>query len=190
MRAELLHVEGVTAVTILQNLSDVTDVNGLPPHSFEAMVLGGDNDDIGQTIWDNQPLGIGSVGAVPVEVEDSQDGDQTVRFSRPTVIRVYVAIDLVEVDADDFGDAYDDVREAVRAGAETPGQASFLGIGTDVIASRINRDAMSVSGVIDSLTGVSLTAIVAPGVGLTRLPVGPREIASIDTGDIFMVGEE
>jgi uncharacterized phage protein gp47/JayE len=189
MRGEILQVAGVTACSILENLSDVTDVNGLPPHSFEALVLGGDDDAIAAVIWKNKPLGIESYGSTVVDVEDSLGDEHVIRFSRPAEVRVYVAVNLLEVNEDTFG-GNDAVREAIRSSAETPGQPGFLGIGVDVIARRLESAVLDkhdgVSGVIDLDIGVAIAAITLPSSGARSHAIGPREIATIDTGDVYV----
>ncbi len=46
IRAALLALEGVTSVTVFVNDTDSTDSDGMPPHSVEALVRGGEAQDI------------------------------------------------------------------------------------------------------------------------------------------------
>ncbi len=189
MRAEILRADGVTACSILQNLTDAVDVNGLPPHSFEALVLGGDDDEIAQIIWENSPLGIDSYGSESVDIEDSVGEEHEINFSRPAEIRVYVAVGNVVIEETDFAGT-DAIREAIRSSAETAGQPGFLGIGVDVIANRFISAVLDrhngVSGVIDLDIGVAISAITLPSSGTRSHALGPREIATVDTGDIYV----
>jgi hypothetical protein len=91
-QAVLQEVDGVTACLVISNRTDVTDGDGRPPHSFETIVSGGDEDDIAQVIWENTPSGIYPEGDIVKTVVDSTGKGQTVRFSRPT--NVYIWVDL------------------------------------------------------------------------------------------------
>ena len=46
IRADLLDIPDVISVTVFQNTADTTDVDGMPPHSVEALIRGGDDTDI------------------------------------------------------------------------------------------------------------------------------------------------
>ena len=88
----LLNLTTVTEVKIYENDTDVTDSNGILPHSFMPIVVGGVSQDIGQAIWDNRPTGIISYGNTTVSVTDVQGFPHTVAFSRPAPVPVYITI--------------------------------------------------------------------------------------------------
>lgn len=101
--AALIRVEDVTEAIVVENETSFTDVDGRPPHSFEAVVLGGDEQDIVDTIWENQPSGVSSHGSITGTVVDAAGDDQTVKFSRPTNRPIYIIVDyrvLPGADAD------------------------------------------------------------------------------------------
>jgi uncharacterized phage protein gp47/JayE len=90
------NVSGVTAVQVFSNRTDLTDGEGRPPHSFEAVVEGGTDDDVADEIWARQPSGIASYGNVNggagITIQDSQGQDQIVEFSRPETVYIYVRV--------------------------------------------------------------------------------------------------
>jgi len=90
VRAAMLAVSGVTAAFVLQNTSDVTDGDGLPPHSMEVVLLGGDADVIAAAEWASWGGGIESHGDVTVIIIDSQGFSQSMRHSRPTPVDMWV----------------------------------------------------------------------------------------------------
>ncbi|MGL5049285.1 MAG: baseplate J/gp47 family protein, partial [Fusobacteriaceae bacterium] len=47
-----------TKINIIENDTDVDGYNGLPPHSFEAVILGGESESLLNLIYENRPLGI------------------------------------------------------------------------------------------------------------------------------------
>ena len=82
IKAALLELQDVTSVTIYENRTDET-VDGLKPHSFQAIVFGGDEEAIARTILNVAPLGIDTNGDICVRIEDSEGAEQDVCFSRP-----------------------------------------------------------------------------------------------------------
>lgn len=86
IRSGLLNnVDDVTAVSITENRTDAP-VGGLPAHSFECVVSGGEGtneQEIAQQIWDTKPAGIETHGSVTRQVIDTNGDSQDVKFSRP-----------------------------------------------------------------------------------------------------------
>jgi uncharacterized phage protein gp47/JayE len=183
LRADLLQLEGVTAAIVIENDTD-DPVDGLPGHSLEAIVLGGDDDEIAETLWANKAGGIythGSEGPITVTGDDGVDHE--VRYSRPTTRTVYVAID-VETDDEYPGDTA--VEDAVFLASQDPQHAAFLGISDDVYAGRIVCVAIEVDGVLNARVGLSFTPITDPDDGDPSLAISSREIASIITDNIVV----
>lgn len=79
-----------TACKVFYNDTDVTDVNGVPPHSIEIMVQGGTTADIAQAIWDSVGAGTRTYGGRSDSVEDSEGNSQTVNWTRPTEVNIWV----------------------------------------------------------------------------------------------------
>jgi hypothetical protein len=85
----------VTACTVFENITDETNAAGDPPHSIEALVQGGDNLAVATAIFNNLPAGIqpfGQTNTVTETIADSAGNPQTVQFSRPNPITIYVVI--------------------------------------------------------------------------------------------------
>ena len=95
IRSKLLAVAGVTSALVYENTSDITDLNGLPPHSFEAVVNGGTVAAIAEAIWLAKPAGIATFGTVPYTITDSQGNTHVINFSRPTNINIYIIANLL-----------------------------------------------------------------------------------------------
>jgi len=90
------NVSGVTTLTVLENDLDPVDANGVPGHSFEVIVTGGLDVEIGDAIWANKPFGIGSFGSTNVVIIDSQGIGHPINFTRPTQIPIFVDITLTK----------------------------------------------------------------------------------------------
>lgn len=149
IRAALLEVGAgsdnpVTSCTVFSNVTDVTDGNGIPPHSILAMVKGGADQDIWDALLANVADGIRTTGTVTGTSIDSEGTPQTMAFSRVTEVLVYVSISLT-VDATKFPS---DGAAQVAAAIATNGNA--LDDGTDVTAAWVLAQAFTIAGVRDA----------------------------------------
>jgi uncharacterized phage protein gp47/JayE len=161
----LRDVPGVTSVSILGNDTDGT-VDAVPPHSFEAIIEGGDNDAIAAKIFAEKAPGDGTSGSV-TRVVTSEDGiGFSIRFTRPADINFYIAIS-VRVNSDYPGSTA--LKDALAAWANV-----FHTPGTDVSPSRIAAKAFETPGVYD--VPVCTAGISHPG-GAAIVPVDVRSRA-------------
>jgi len=100
IRGALLTVDGVSTAKVFENVEAVTDpATGRPGHSFEALVLGGVDQTILNSLFDKKSAGIQTYGTTSGTVTDSQGNDHTVSFSRPASVSIWIEIDLT-VNAD------------------------------------------------------------------------------------------
>lgn len=182
IRSQVAQLEGVVNATIIENDTELP-VDGRPPHSFEVIVEGGDDQEIAQRIFDVKPAGIQSVGDLLITVQDSQGQDVVSKFSRPTPIWVHVSVDYTKHNEEQFPvDGETLIANAVLAYGQT------LEVGSDVIPQRIIGPIyMSVPG-IESLAitiAVSATEFGAPGpFSSSVLDIGSTEVANFNTSRI------
>lgn len=176
IRVALLDVPGVTSCTVFSNVTDVTDINGIPPHSVMAMVKGGADQDIWDALLENVADGIRTSGTVIGTSVDSEGTPQTMAFSRVTEINVYVSVTLV-VNANKFPA---DGAAQIALAIATNGNAQDDG--TDVRASWVSAQVFTVTGVLD----VSLPLIgTAPSPGTsTTIAISLFQRAVFDTGRV------
>lgn len=175
----LNNLDGVTEVTIYENDTNVTDGNGVLPHSFLPVVLGGIGSEIAQTIWENKPMGILSQGNTVVSILDSQGFPHDIGFERPNPVTVYIEL-TITTDPILFpatGEA--DIRNAIIDYA----QANF-GVGDDVVYSRLYTPINSVVGhQVDSLyIGTSPSPV-----GIANIPIDFNEIGSFESVNISII---
>lgn len=88
----LLSVSGVKFVDVVENSTNSTDDNGLPAHSFCAVVDGGDADEIAEKILYLKSPGVATHGNTTKVVQDSDGNSYTIKFSRPTETTVPITI--------------------------------------------------------------------------------------------------
>jgi uncharacterized phage protein gp47/JayE len=188
VRNELLKTENVQSVSLFINDSDVTDGNGLKSHHFEAVVEGGADADIGQTIFDSKGAGDGTQGGVhgtlvSYDAEIGNGQTHPVEFSRPTDTQIYVDMSI-SVTENYGGD--EDIRDEIiqyiggilSSGNNEDGE---LRVGDDVIYSQIQHAIMSVNGVYD-VTSLTVGTSASP-TGTSNISISNTELATGNATD-------
>lgn len=167
---QLRNVDGVFDALVLENKTNVTDSNGIPPHEFECVVKGGTDEDVAQVIWTNTPQGIQSHGNQTEVVTDAQGLPQNVYFTRPTEITIYVEIDIT-VDTSTFPTSgEDDIKQAVV----DYGEDNFL-ISDNVIYSQLYTPINQTPGILT----IDLTIGTSPSpTGTSNIVIDFDEISS------------
>lgn len=177
IQAQVLNVSGVTSSTVLVNRTSATDSDGLPPNSFEVVVAGGANDDIAEALLLQWPAGIQAFGSSSGTAQSEFFGAQTLNFSRPTLVPVYVDFELV-TDSDYPGDAAFKAAVAQAANA-------FFPLGGDVIRAKLFDLAFNVAGVLN-VTTLELGLSASPS-GTADLSLAAREQANFLTTNIVVL---
>jgi uncharacterized phage protein gp47/JayE len=86
VRSALLENDNVTFATVLENEGDVTDGNGLPPHSIAPIVEGGTDAEVAAIVFTKKAGGIPSYGDTIVVVNDVQGNPHNIGITRPDLI--------------------------------------------------------------------------------------------------------
>jgi len=151
-----------TSVHVFQNNTDLVDANGLPPHSVEALVLGAPDQDVANAIFACVAAGINIVGTSSATVIDSEGNPQTIHFTRPTAVPVYIRADV----------SYDPTAfpTDLSAGADLIKDALVL-YGQSVPVGRSVRSSALEAQVFDGPTAVGASPV--PGIlDVTALYIG------------------
>ena len=180
----IANVEGVTRHKLFENDQEVTDSNGLPPHSISAIVEGGDATEIANTIRSVKGQGVSTYGTTAVIVTDKYGNPYTIRFSRPIDVPVYVSITLKALTGYS-SEVGDEIKAAVAS------YINSLAIGDSVLLSRVYSPANLgvVSGgnaryydIMELLIGRSAVDVAA-----ANLVVAYDESASCSVDNIALV---
>lgn len=179
IRAEILRLDGVTSVKVFSNSTDVTDVDGLPPHSVEAMVRGGDDQLIAEALALQIPDGIATYGTESAVVQDSEGNLVTYYFSRPVERNIGVAISITKEALTYPVDGDAQVKLAIATfGNKQPS-------GKDAVSSSILAQAFKVTGVLDVsaclISVATAPTVPAPPVSAATIAITPRQITTFDT---------
>lgn len=87
-------VAGVTYTTYRENRTPTTDINNLPPRTYEIIVNGGNNSDIAKKINEAAAAGINTYGNITEVVTDSEGNNFNIKFSRITDTNIYLIVNI------------------------------------------------------------------------------------------------
>lgn len=181
--AAVANVPGVTQTVVLENDTNATDSNGLPPHSFQVIAVGGVDEEIGDVIWLKKPAGILSFGNTTVQIIDSQGIPHDISFSRPTTVDIYVEVTLntfseYPANGDDL------IKQAIvdYANGELVAGRGFS-LADDVVYTRLYTPINSVQG--HEITDLRIGTSPSP-TGTSNIPIGATEISNFLTVNIVV----
>lgn len=181
VRAKVLEVTGVTSCNIFNNDSDITDVNGVPPHSLECLVQGGDNADVAAAIFASISAGIQPYGGTIVSVTDSQGFAQPTGFTRPTLVPIYITANVKK------GANWNNSTSAatIKSALVAWGALNLVTGGTVVDTQLYVPIFEAVTGGVSDI--LSLYIGTAPGPATsTNIPVASRSLAEFLTANIVV----
>lgn len=181
IQAALLELQDVESVTIYENRTDET-VDGLKPHSFQAIVFGGDDEEIAQTLLSVAPLGIDTNGEIKVEITDTEGSVENIYFSRPKEVPIYVKCIIKEYNEEVLpGDAIDRIKDIIVT------QIGKLSMGKDVIYQRL------IGPIYTGVDGISYVELSVSQDGETyeqeNIAIARDEIATVQADNITVALE-
>jgi uncharacterized phage protein gp47/JayE len=141
IRADILSAVGVTECFVFVNDEDIA-VGSLPPHSFEAVVLGGTDVVVAQAILGTKSAGITTYGTSSAVATDSEGGSHTMYFTRPSTVDLYVHCHVTHT-TDYPTDGDTQIKAAVVA------YGNSLDMGDDVIFVELYAAILAIEGVTD-----------------------------------------
>lgn len=152
----LVNLDGVEHVAVRENYTNVTDENGLPPHSVCALVQGGDEDEIAATVFRKKAPGIATYGNETVTYVDAYGLENTVHFSRPVQTAVTINVRLRELYGWDGDSMINSIKDHLIA------YVDGIGIGDDLVVSALWGEAFRASeGTTPAFSILSITAETA-----------------------------
>lgn len=90
----LLDITGVTSAVVYENFTNVTDSDGIPPHSIWAICEGGANTDIANAIYITKDPGCNMKGDVQVDIPLINGKIFEARFDRPESKNLWIRFDI------------------------------------------------------------------------------------------------
>ena len=183
IEAELLQVQNVVDARVTENVTMAT-VDGVPAKAFEAMVYGGVNADIADAIYRTKAAGVQAFGDIIVPITDDYGQVHNIGFSRVAEITVYVNVTLTT--DDDFPvDGMTTIETNIIkyiGGTDADSTKYYgLGLGDDVVYTKIIGICHSVAGVTDVVVTLSTDGITytASNVAITTGQVAVTDYAKV-----------
>jgi uncharacterized phage protein gp47/JayE len=183
-------IEGVKDVefaVVYSNRTNAVDTDGIPANSYEALVVGGNDQDIAQAIFDSGPGGIQAFGNVMVTVLDKKGNQWPIGFSRPIPRYIWMKVAITQFVEEQFpADGLEQVKEQVQEWAN-----ANLSVGVDVLYQRFFIPINNVPGISTAVVQLAATATLAPPVAnaysQNNVPISKFEIARVDKSRIQAV---
>lgn len=173
-------VQDVLNALVFENREPFED-NGRPAHSFETVVQGGDDTEIAEKIWELKPAGIQTTGNVNVLITDSNGDSQSIFFSRPEPVYVWVQVDLTVISGEFSADGADAVAAAILAFGQS------YNVGEDILYQEFTQPIYDVGGIelIDLELATSVLEVGPPGAYATaNIPIAEVEIGDFSLARI------
>lgn len=172
----LQNVESVYSAICYENDTDEIDILGLPPHSIEALVYGGLDQDIAKAIYRRKAGGIQTHGSTSIPVLAASGQIISIKFSRPAVVQVYVKVHILETDNNYPSNGAALVQAAI---INYIGGAAYGGlpIGRNVVYMDLPGVIKDVSGVVDFELSISRDG---SSYGTDNIQIDTREKAVTD----------
>lgn len=90
----ILNLAGVTGAVLYENVTNVTDGNGIPAHGIWLVVDGGANTDIANQIYNRISYGANMKGSVSVPITTASGGTFDALFDRPASVPLYIKFNI------------------------------------------------------------------------------------------------
>ena len=162
IQAKLINLKGVEKCIVYENFTSETDEKGIPSHSLSAVVLGGDHQEIIETLTRSKKGGCGFFGKIEGETY-YKDATRKACYDRPDKIEVSVSLTIARYKS--FQDIdIDTIKENLIS-------MSF-DIGENVYASRI-------------ISSINLT----DGFYITELTVNGKAVVNTDFREYAVINK-
>lgn len=174
-------VSGVTSVNVFENVTEEIDADGMPAHTVEALVTGGDDQDIFDALRVNVVGGIKTHGTTSGTSTDVTGGSQVMKLSRVEQIVTYVTISVTKNRAEFPNDGADQIKSAIVAW----GQAQLDG--RDIVPFVIGAQATPIIGVTNITSVLVSVAPVTVPVSGAVIVLTQRQRALYDSSRISVI---
>lgn len=180
IKGAILAVSGVTQAEVYENDTNVTDSNGVPAKSIAAVVQGGADIDVAESIMRKKGPGCGTYGTTTIPVIDPGGNPMNISFFKATPLRVIAEVTIKALTGyvSTTGDA---IKEQMSAYV-----AAKFGIGKKVDHGKLYLPAQLYGGAGSDTYEVDLIELAEFGGVLTDgdVPVAFNELPALAIADI------
>lgn len=182
--ADVLALPGVRAANIVVNNQDV-EVNGQPPHSNHVYVLGGQGEQIAETLFKNY-AGLQYVGSNEYLVKDIGGNTHKMAYSPAVPTDIYANVHLTtnnNFPANGVNLVKDAIVKTIGGLATDGTMYTGLNMAEDVIHAKVSAVVVGVPGVEDA--NLTLGTSENP-TGIANIVLNLGEVAQISASDIVV----
>jgi hypothetical protein len=182
---EIYNVKGVEYARVYSN-REIIEVGGRPPQSYEAVVVGGDEQTIAEIIFEKGPAGIQAFGNIIKDVVDSEGFHWDIGFSRPVNKYIWIKVDYSGNSEEDLPmDIVSAIQENIIEWSHTA-----LSVGVNLIYQKMFRPVYDVQGIGFAAIKVAVTTDLTPPAAeeyrSENVAIGEVEIAVLDRTRIIV----
>jgi hypothetical protein len=176
---------GVTFVRAWDNVTDLTDDDGIPPRAINTVVEGGEDEEIAQAIYRARPAGARLFGLddgtrVEVVIAEGNGRNITVGYNRVASVDVHIRHTLTTSTSEESAPVgvVDTVSALVLAKAE-----ELFNVGDDVLPWKLEGAiyASGIQGIDRAVVEISLNGSAWQ---TTKIPITIRQRAAFDIADV------
>jgi uncharacterized phage protein gp47/JayE len=182
---EIRKISGVEYARVYSN-REIIEIDGRPPKSYEAVVVGGDEQAIAELIFEKGPAGIQAFGNIVKDVVDSEGFHWAIGFSRPVNKYIWVKVDYSRNTDEDLPI---DVVSAIQDNIISWSRGA-LNVGIDLIYQKMFRPLYDVQGIGFAAIKVAVTTGLTPpspeDYRSENIPVNEVEITVLDRARIIV----
>lgn len=179
IKGNLYSLDNVQKVVYFENETESTDANGLPMKSFEFVIDGGDSNEIARTIFNNKPAGTRAYGTTEITVQDSENVNHQIGFTRVTDVNLLMNVNISTVSPQS------EAFKSVLIDALKEKFDDIQGIGDNV------RDysyfaVLTQYNEISDISSIKFASLLDPSTQVSQYTIQPKEIARITKEDIHI----
>jgi uncharacterized phage protein gp47/JayE len=154
---EILKVSGVEYSRVYSN-RDIIEIDGRPPKCYEAVVVGGDEQEIAELIFEKGPAGIQAFGNIVKDVVDSEGFHWNIGFSRPVNKYIWIKVDYSRNSEEAIPiNVVSAIQENIISWSHTA-----LNVGVDLIYQKMFRPVYDVQGIGFASIKIAVTTDLTP----------------------------
>lgn len=179
-------VVGVTSAYVYENRTNLT-IDGMPPHSIEAVVTGGLDQAVADRLFEVKAAGIETYGTISMDVVDPNGDVQICYFSRPVDAFIWVKVTIVGLYTEEI--LSPDVSDAIKNAVVEYTQVQP--IGEDIIPQRYYGPIFSATnGIAQILVEVAKTETAegSPSYETSSLSLTRIQVANIIADRVIIIG--
>jgi uncharacterized phage protein gp47/JayE len=183
----LAEVDSVTYCSVYENRTNAIDTAGLPPHSFETIVSGGFDQEVGEKLFLIKPAAIETHGNTSISVIDENGDTQVCKFTRPTNKIAWLKITVNSLNTEEplTSEIVATIKAAVIEYSE------LLGIGDDIITQRFYGPIYEATSGLGSITveaAITNTTSDTPTYSTANISLTRAQLALFDITRVTVVG--